>query len=302
MSEPTGPIATSGIEVFTLGTPNGYKVSVLLEELRQAYPSLPAVTYQTVNIMKNTQKEPWYTKICPNGRIPAIVDHERAGFPVFEGLAILNYLAKHYDPDHKLSFPYESDEYEVAQQWMAWQHGGLGPMSVFSSPFITPPPHPTHPHNSSNNKQTNNRQGQANHFLRFAKEKIPYGIQRYIGESERLYGILDARLSNGREYVAGDGKGKYSVADISLLGWANIAELSGIDLSGQFPNVAAWLDRCLAREGTKKGFAVPQESSFSNAAIRKKIAEDPEAKKQAEDAKKLIEDAKAQYGYKYASP
>lgn len=147
-----------------------------------------------------------------------------------------------------------------------------------------------------------NRQGQANHFLRFAKEKIPYGIQRYVGESERLYGILDARLSNGREYLAGEGKGRYSVADISVLGWANIAVLSGVDVDGLFPNVAAWLERCLAREGTKKGFAIPQESSFSNSAIKKKLAEDPEAQKQAEETKKLLEDAKAQYGYKYASP
>lgn len=150
---------------------------------------------------------------------------------------------------------------------------------------------------------SNNRQGQANHFLRFAKEKIPYGIQRYVGESERLYGILDSRLSNGREYVAGEGpKGRFSIADISLLGWANIAQLSGIDLEGLFPNVSAWLERCLAREGTKKGFAIPQESGFSNAALKKKIAEDPEAKKQADELKKLLEDSKAQYGYKYASP
>lgn len=133
MSEPTGPIATTGLEVFTLGTPNGYKVSVLLEELKHLYgaEAFPhEITYQTINIMKNTQKEPWYTKICPNGRIPAILDHNRGDFPVFEGLAILNYITKYYDPENKLSFPYESDEYEVAQQWMAWQHGGLGPMYV----------------------------------------------------------------------------------------------------------------------------------------------------------------------------
>lgn len=132
--EPTGPIATAGLELFTLGTPNGYKASVALEELREAYGDdrFPAVTYQTVDIMKNTQKEPWYTAICPNGRIPALVDHDRADFPVFEGLAILAYLARRYDPDHRLSFPPDSDDYSVAEQWMAWQHGGLGPMFVLS--------------------------------------------------------------------------------------------------------------------------------------------------------------------------
>lgn len=87
-----------------------------------------------------------------------------------------------------------------------------------------------------------------------------------------------------------------------MIGWANVAVLSGVDVEGLFPNVAAWIDRCLAREGTKKGFAIPQESSFSNAALKKKIAEDPEAKKQSEEIQKLLDDAKAQYGYKYASP
>lgn len=145
------------------------------------------------------------------------------------------------------------------------------------------------------------RQGQANHFIRFAKEKIPYGIQRYVGEAERLYGILDARLKD-RDFVVGPGRGKFSIADISILGWANIAVFSGIDIPTMFPNVVAWLDRCLARPGTKRGFAVPQESSFAHAAFLKKIAEDPEAKQKADETKKLLDDAKAQYNYKYASP
>lgn len=162
-------------------------------------------------------------------------------------------------------------------------------------------------YNSHNNTNINPpplslfRQGQANHFLRFAKEKIPYGIQRYVGETERLYGILDARLK-ARDFIVGPGRGKFSIADISILGWANIAVLSGIDIHALFPNVVAWLDRCLARPGTKKGFAVPQESSFANAAFLQKIAEDPEAKQNAEETKKLLENAKAQYNYKYASP
>lgn len=131
MAEPTGLIATSGIEVLTFGTPNGYKISILLEELKQLYgDKFPKVTYQSVNIMKNTQKEAWFTAICPNGRIPAIVDHDRGKFPVFEGLAILHYITKHYDPENKLSFAYDSDDYSVAEQWMSWQHGGLGPMFV----------------------------------------------------------------------------------------------------------------------------------------------------------------------------
>jgi glutathione S-transferase len=108
------------------GTPNGVKVSVFLEELKEAYRK--PYTVQSINISKNTQKEPWYTALNPNGRIPTIIDHDRNGFAVFEGIAILQYLARHYDPEHKFSFPVDSDDYSVAEQWIAWQHGGLGPM------------------------------------------------------------------------------------------------------------------------------------------------------------------------------
>lgn len=269
MSEPTGLIAKSGIELLTFGTPNGYKVSILLEELKEAYGK--DYTWQSINITKNTQKEPWFTAICPNGRIPAIVDHDRNGFAVFEGLSILTYLTRHYDPEHRFSFPVDSDDYSVAEQWMAWQHGGLGPM-----------------------------QGQANHFFQFTKEKIPYPTQRYVGESERLYGVLDKRLE-GREFVAGPGKGKYSIADISLVGWVNIATFSGLDLK-QFPNVSAWYDRIVARPATQKGFAIPNESQLRNAAVVQKLKEDPEMQKKAEENAKFLAEAKKQYNYKYSSP
>jgi ATP-dependent RNA helicase DDX56/DBP9 len=86
------------------------------------------VKQQTIHIGKNVQKQPWYTALNPNGRIPTVVDHDRGGFAVFEGIAILTYLTRHYDPEHKFSFPVESDDYSVAEQWIAWQHGGLGPM------------------------------------------------------------------------------------------------------------------------------------------------------------------------------
>ncbi|KAH7027894.1 glutathione S-transferase [Microdochium trichocladiopsis] len=269
MSEPTGLIAKSGIELLTFGTPNGFKVSVLLEELKEAYGK--DFTWQSINIMKNTQKEPWFTAISPNGRIPAIVDHDRNDFAVFEGLSILTYLTRHYDPEHRFSFPVDSDDYSVAEQWMAWQHGGLGPM-----------------------------QGQANLFFLFAKEKIPYGAQRYVGESERLYGVLDKRLE-GRDFVAGPGKGKYSIADMSMIGWVSIATLSGIDLK-QFPNVQAWYERIVARPATARGLAIPSASSFRNEALAKTRAEDPEAKKKADENQKFLDDAKKQYGYKYSSP
>jgi glutathione S-transferase len=121
MSRPTGLIATSGIELLTFGTPNGHKISIFLEELKEAYGK--QYTVQSVHIGENVQKEPWYTKFSPNGRIPAIVDHDRNDFSVFEGAAILAYLARHYDPKHEFSF--EGDDLSRCEQWIAWQHGGL---------------------------------------------------------------------------------------------------------------------------------------------------------------------------------
>ncbi|KAK4241742.1 P-loop containing nucleoside triphosphate hydrolase protein [Achaetomium macrosporum] len=270
MAEPSGLIAKSGIELLTFGTPNGHKISVLLEELKEAYGK--EYTVQSVNIMKNTQKQPWYTALNPNGRIPTIIDHDRGGFAVFEGLAILTYLARHYDPEHKFSFPVDSDDYSVAEQWISWQHGGVGPM-----------------------------QGQANHFLMAAPEKIPYAIQRYVGETERLYGILNARLAD-RDYVAGPGRGKYSIADMSLLGWVNNSGAIGLDLPGQFPNVKAWLDRLLARPAVQRGLTVPggQLGKWSYANVERALKGEPgteELLKTYEEGKKLVADAKEKYGY-----
>ncbi|KXX81566.1 Disulfide-bond oxidoreductase YfcG [Madurella mycetomatis] len=273
MAEPTGLIAKSGIELLTFGTPNGHKVSVFLEELKEAYGT--DYTVQSINISKNTQKQPWYTALNPNGRIPTIVDHDRGGFVVFEGLAILTYLARHYDPEHKFSFPIDSDDYSVCEQWISWQHGGLGPM-----------------------------QGQANHFLGAAPEKIPYPTQRYVGETERLYGILDARLAE-RDYVAGPGpRGTYSIADMSLVGWVNISRYSGLDVPGQFPHVQAWYDRLLARPAVQRGLTVPSgsPSSVSNGMLEKAWSEGGEAKQRMEEKKAFVEAAKAKYGYKYSSP
>lgn len=125
-------------------------------------------------------------------------------------------------------------------------------------------------------------------------------MQRYVGETERLYGVLDARLAEGREYVVGN---KYSIADMSLIGWVNVSAFSGIDLD-LFPNVKAWHERLLARPAVQRGLAVPSgESSISNAAVAKRLAEGgDEVKAQVEAARKLIDDAKAEFGYKYASP
>ncbi|KAF2236293.1 glutathione S-transferase [Viridothelium virens] len=265
---PTGLIAHKGIELLTFGTPNGHKASIILEELKEAYGK--GYTFQSINIMQNIQKEPWFTKVCPNGRIPAIIDHDRNDFAVFEGLAILTYLTRHYDPEHRFSFT-DPDDISLAEQWMAWQHGGLGPM-----------------------------QGQANHFYRLAKERIAYPIQRYIGETERLFGILDARLAD-RDYLVGSGRGKYSIADIASFGWANIAYFSGVEVKS-FANVQRWLDRINQRPAVQKGLAVPAPPTITNESFLKKLKEDPESARKEQELNELKENAKQQYNYKYASP
>lgn len=122
-----------------------------------------------------------------------------------------------------------------------------------------------------------------------------------MGETERLYGVLDIRLKN-RDYVAGSDRGRFSIADISLLGWVGSSQLAGIDL-GMFPNVKAWFKRCNDRPGVQRGFSVPFPSMFRNEAFEKRLASGEEGLKEAEDdLRKFIEDAKKQYNYKYASP
>ncbi|KAL5315609.1 hypothetical protein ACEPPN_016478 [Leptodophora sp. 'Broadleaf-Isolate-01'] len=265
---PTGLIAKSGIELLTFGTPNGHKASIILEELKAAYGK--EYVYQSINIMQNIQKEPWYTKYSPNGRIPAIVDHDRNDFSVFEGAAILSYLTRHYDPEHKFSFE-DADDLSRCEQWVAWQTGGLGPM-----------------------------QGQANHFYRLAKERIPYPTQRYVGESERLYGVLDIQLAD-RDYLVGPGRGKYSIADIASFGWVNVAYFAGVDLA-KFPNVERWWKSIVARPAVKKGLAVPGESRIVNEAYQKRLKEEDGFKEAEDKLKDLGDKAKEQYNYKFASP
>jgi glutathione S-transferase len=176
-------------------------------------------------------------------------------------------VTRHFDPEHKFSFT-SDPELSLCEQWVAWQHGGLGPM-----------------------------QGQANHFYRLAKERIPYPTQRYVGETERLYGILDARLKDN-EYLVGN---KYSIADIASFSWVNVAYFAGVDLD-QFPNLHKWWEKIAARPAVKKGLAIPSEPSITNEPYKKKVQEDAEYKKKEDELKELGKKAKEQYDYKYSSP
>lgn len=143
-------------------------------------------------------------------------------------------------------------------------------------------------------------QGQANHALRFAKERIPYLIQRYVGESERLYGILDNQLST-RDFLVGSGKGKYSIADIASFSWVYLSLFSGLDVA-DFPNVERWYKSILERPAVQKGLSVPQRSSIGNEGWTKRLQEDEKFREDEQELKELVRKAKEQYGYKYSSP
>ncbi|KAJ4326007.1 hypothetical protein N0V94_000372 [Neodidymelliopsis sp. IMI 364377] len=207
------------IELLTSATPNGQKISIFLEELHIPY------TVTSIDLGADDQKAPSFLKINPNGRIPAIIDHTRNSFPVFESGAIFLYLAEHYDKDYKFSFE-DSDEKSEMLQWLFFQNAGVGPI-----------------------------QGQANHFFRYAPEKIQYGIDRYQNETKRLYSVLETRLQ-GRDFLVGKGKGKYSVADMSTFTWVRWGPWAGIEL-GEFPRLKEWAEGIEGREAVKKGLLVP---------------------------------------------
>jgi GST-like protein len=201
------------IELFTAATPNGWKVSIALEELELPY------TVRSLSLGKLEQKEEWFLKINPNGRIPAIIDHDNGDFAVFESGAILIYLA---EKTGKL-LPTEAKARSHVLQWLMFQMGGVGPMM-----------------------------GQANVFFRYAPEKIQYAIDRYQRESRRLFEVMERELKN-HPYIAND---EYSIADIALHSWVAGHEWSGVSIDG-LPGLGRWLDLVGARPAVIKGRAVP---------------------------------------------
>lgn len=218
------------LTLYTFSTPNGVKISIALELLKLQYKAV------NIDIMKGEQKTPEFLKVSLNGRIPAITDTEGPGstssapFALFESGAILQYLADKYDPEYKISYKPGTAEHYKTNEWLFFQNAGLGPM-----------------------------QGQANHFVKFAPEKVPYGIKRYTDETKRLYGVLEERLKeNGTGFLVGD---HISIADISTVGWVQCSHFIDLDLT-EFPEVNNWLDRLLAIEGVKKGFDVPVKWPF----------------------------------------
>jgi GSH-dependent disulfide-bond oxidoreductase len=205
------------IELFTAATPNGWKASITLEELALPYK------VRRIDFDKREQKEPWYLKINPNGRIPAIIDHDNDDFAVFESGALMIYLA---EKAGKL-LPTDVKGRSLVVQWLMFQMGNLGPMM-----------------------------GQANVFFRYAPERIPYAIDRYQREVRRLFEVLDTRLAEN-EFLAGD----YSLADIANWSWVRGYKWSGLTLEG-LPNLERWLDAIAKRPAVKRGVDVPEPTDL----------------------------------------
>ena len=207
------------IDLHYWTTPNGHKITLFLEEAGLPYTIFP------VNIGKDEQFKAEFLKIAPNNRIPAIVDHQPAdgGAPLslFESGAILLYLAEKTGQ----FIPQDLRGRQEVSQWLFWQMGGLGPMA-----------------------------GQNHHFNRFAKEKIPYAIERYVKETARLYGVLDKRLAD-RQFVAGD---EYSIADMAIYPWIvpHTYQQQNLD---DFPHLKRWFDSIAGREATQRAYALVEK-------------------------------------------
>jgi GSH-dependent disulfide-bond oxidoreductase len=204
------------IDLYTWSTPNGRKISIMLEEVGLPYE------VHAIHIGQGDQFKPEFLEISPNNKIPAIVDRDN-GYSMFESGAILIYLA---DKTGKLLPPQEDYLKRMdVMQWLMFQMGNVGPFF-----------------------------GQTHHFNRFAKEKIPYAIERYVTETKRLYGVMDRRLATVA-YLAGD---DYSIADVATFPWVARWPWHGLDGGlRDYPNVVRWFDAIRARPAVQRGYNVP---------------------------------------------
>lgn len=211
------------LDFYFWTTPNGYKIAIALAEMNLPHRVVP------VNLGKGEQFKPEYLAISPNNKMPALVDHDPKGggapISVFESGAILLYLA---EKTGQFMPPDLRGRYEVLQ-WLFWQMAGLGPMA-----------------------------GQNGHFNVFAPEKIPYAIERYTKETNRLYGVLDKRLAD-REFVAG----AYSIADMACYPWIRPYQQHGQNLD-DFRNLKRWFETVAERPAVKKAYEQPDNSYNPN--------------------------------------
>ena len=200
------------IDLYTASTPNGWKASVTLEELELSYETHP------VNLGEGEQRQDWFLKLNPNGRIPVIVDRDLGNFPVFETGAIMIYLA---EKTGRL-LPSDAKGRSRVIQWLMFQMGGIGPMM-----------------------------GQANVFFRYFPEKLQPAIDRYQNETRRLLEVLERRLGES-EWLADE----YSIADIANWCWVRTYKWSGVSADG-LPNLKRWRDALRERPACQRGIEVP---------------------------------------------
>jgi len=236
------------IDLYTAATPNGHKISIALEELGLPY------RVRVLDLAAREPKQSWFLAINPNGRIPAIIDHQEDDFIVFESGAILLYLA---EKTGRL-LPQDRKGRSRVIQWLMFQMGGIGPMM-----------------------------GQANVFFRYFPQKIQPAIDRYQGECRRLFEVLDAQLRDS-EFLAGD----YSIADIANWAWVSIADIanwawvrthrwSGVGIE-DLPHLRRWLEQIRARPAVQRGINTPPSALDRDAS-------DDEARKFVEGARRMVE-------------
>ena len=224
------------IDLYTAATPNGHKVSIALEEMALPY------SLHVLDLSASEQKQAWFLALNPNGRIPAIVDRACNDFAVFESGAILVYLA---EKSGQL-MPADPQGRSLVLQWLMFQIGGNGPMM-----------------------------GQANVFFRYFPEKIQAAIDRYQGESKRLFRVLDGHLKE-HEYLAG----AYSIADIANWAWVRTHKWSGVALD-DLPHLQRWVKAIGARPAVQKGILMPPS--------RMEHADDEKTQQFAAEGRKMLE-------------
>ncbi|PKC53576.1 glutathione S-transferase [Rhizophagus irregularis] len=206
------------ITLYTTGGQNGGKPSIILEELGIPYK------VKNIELRKNEQFEPWFLKINPNGKIPAIVDHSKDDFPVFESTAIAIYLCENYDTEEKLLPKNDPKLRSQVIQWVMFEASGIAPT-----------------------------QGQSNFYCRYLPEKIPFAINNCAKEIKRLYDVMNKSLE-GKEYLVGN---KFTLADAMSYPMIRGHFFSGIESIDEFPNLKAWVERIDTRPATQKGLNVP---------------------------------------------
>jgi GSH-dependent disulfide-bond oxidoreductase len=206
------------IDLYTWPTPNGHKIHIMLEETGLPYRVFP------INIGAGEQFEPAFLKISPNNKMPAMVDTEGPGgkpLSMFESGAMLVYLASKTGR----FLPEDLTKKWSTLSWLMFQMGGVGPML-----------------------------GQAHHFLGYAPEKIPYAMDRYKNEANRLYGVIDRRLEES-EYIACD---EYTIADMAIVPWLRFPERQGVNVA-DYPKLKRWRDAILERPAVKRALEILAE-------------------------------------------